>query len=166
MLVNFLAATTMTPYSSFQFTVSQRDWPISCLLWHNQKGISTLKEADLHVLEEISTDQYFNSQPLKEADGYYQWVWQQHYISTHSLSRRLTSIWAIIFGIILHFNSQPHKEADLLERLFVNRAIDISTHSLSRRLTNAIFGCTPSFSISTHSLTRRLTFRNFFIFIC
>ena len=56
------------------------------------------------------------------------------FISTHSLTRRLTAVF----------------EADL-------QAMDISTHSLTRRLTSVFqkFICDPD--ISTHSLTRRLT---------
>ena len=57
-----------------------------------------------------------------------------------------------------YFNSQPHKEADLDDPVFV--FVDhISTHSLTRRLT-FIFAIVFSPSeISTHSLTRRLTRR-------
>lgn len=44
----------------------------------------------MHVLEEISTDQYFNSQPLKEADP----------------------VVRLSVPALRHFNSQPHKEAD------------------------------------------------------
>lgn len=46
----------------------------------------------MHVLEEISTDQYFNSQPLKEADSREYVSDTTEYISTHSLTRRLTAI--------------------------------------------------------------------------
>ena len=78
---------------------------------------------------------YFNSQPHKEADRH---VWDylpMVSISTHSLTRRLTKInmiekinnhlfqltasqggWPNKFWYVntfLHFNSQPHKEADL-----------------------------------------------------
>ena len=37
--------------------------------------------------------------------------------------------------ILLHFNSQPHKEADLRAHLLSDWGQDISTHSLTRRLT-------------------------------
>ena len=33
-------------------------------------------------------------------------------ISTHSLTRRLTTFTGISFRILYYFNSQPHKEAD------------------------------------------------------
>ena len=78
-------------------------------------------------------------------------------ISTHSLTRRLTTvgkcsslqrsyfnsqphkeadlsvIW--ISTSIKYFNSQPHKEADEIDFLLI-LLDDISTHSLTRRLTN------------------------------
>ena len=55
-----------------------------------------------------------------------------------------------------HFNSQPHKEADVVPRSWKDTG-SISTHSLTRRLT-AMWGLFRlSQSISTHSLTRRLT---------
>ena len=54
------------------------------------------------------------------------------------------------------FNSQPHKEADLMDDVSY-RCLYISTHSLTRRLT-AIDSMSQIISdISTHSLTRRLT---------
>ena len=33
-------------------------------------------------------------------------------ISTHSLTRRLTRVIVTTHSLIIHFNSQPHKEAD------------------------------------------------------
>ena len=78
------------------------------------------------------------------------------YISTHSLSRRLTNLLMNIHTSLLHFNSQPLKEADRCQhyerrdgRYFNSQplkeadkakteavaAVEISTHSLSRRLT-------------------------------
>ena len=55
---------------------------------------------------------YFNSQPHKEADGMWKRAEGAIYISTHSLTRRLTYMEKV--GAI---------------------GIDISTHSLTRRLT-------------------------------
>ena len=100
---------------------------------------------------------YFNSQPHKEADrdltktkekfetfqltasqGGWRWFVRQsndcEYISTHSLTRRLTPI--------THKTHVSHY---------------ISTHSLTRRLTVSYRKCFHGCSISTHSLTRRLT---------
>ena len=80
---------------------------------------------------------YFNSQPHKEADRRYPDVERQlrdisthsltrrltgvHHgsrvennISTHSLTRRLTGFRISLPLTLLHFNSQPHKEADVI----------------------------------------------------
>ena len=54
----------------------------------------------MHVLEEISTDQYFNSQPLKEADP----------------------VVRLSVPALRHFNSQPHKEADWAVRRWDNKS--------------------------------------------
>ena len=35
-------------------------------------------------------------------------------ISTHSLTRRLTVLWRLVRQKYLHFNSQPHEEADII----------------------------------------------------
>ena len=99
-------------------------------------------------------------------------------ISTHSLTRRLTEFRTCLLPIGLHFNSQPHKEADGFisfvkiqagnfnsqphkeadKRLGrSNGAFRISTHSLTRRLTNLEERYYQGGIISTHSLTRRLT---------
>ncbi len=57
-------------------------------------------------------NEYFNSQPHKEADSD-----------------------CVIYSIITeHFNSQPHKEADA-EQIDTHPRYTISTHSLTRRLT-------------------------------
>ena len=55
-------------------------------------------------------------------------------ISTHSLTRRLTARTQQIRQKRMHFNSQPHKEADNEYGGSVEREV-ISTHSLTRRLT-------------------------------
>ena len=61
----------------------------------------------------------------------------QDHISTHSLTRRLTLIFTYWPTLLLHFNSQPHEEADQGTD-HGNHCIRISTHSLTRRLTS---GC-------------------------
>ena len=58
----------------------------------------------------------------------------EYIISTHSLTRRLTRNGGITTGRSHYFNSQPHKEADLLHPAN-NFIFFISTHSLTRRLT-------------------------------
>ena len=56
--------------------------------------------------------QHFNSQPHEEADSNFLYFPEIGRISTHSLTKRLTSIsFGCITGFI-YFNSQPHEEAD------------------------------------------------------
>ena len=56
---------------------------------------------------------HFNSQPHKEAD--FDLISESFPpdISTHSLTRRLTSLSFRLLSHLQYFNSQPHKEADL-----------------------------------------------------
>ena len=74
------------------------------------------KEADLDHSEHSEEDHYFNSQPHKEADDESPAVWRRGVISTHSLTRRLTSSEQSIRNMNGYFNSQPHKEADAQKR--------------------------------------------------
>ena len=121
----------------------------------------------------------FNSQPHKEADCNAGIIRCGYFISTHSLTRRLTNRTIIPLEESLHFNSQPHKEADNGIRAYdvdicafqltasqggwrsdprkMERHCNISTHSLTRRLTDLILLANGQSDISTHSLTRRLT---------
>ncbi len=78
-------------------------------------------------------------------------------------------VWHRLRGIYPYFNSQPHKEADHGEEVEV-AVWEISTHSLTRRLTTRPCESSGNAFISTHSLTRRLTkscgtcLRNFVLF--
>ena len=78
-------------FSIFQLTASRRGW---------------------HATASFERTQwYFNSQPHEEADnssGPHYWI---TYISTHSLTKRLTD-YRPKRNNRLHFNSQPHEEAD------------------------------------------------------
>ena len=56
-------------------------------------------------------------------------------ISTHSLTRRLTIHPVCLYKTVEYFNSQPHKEADWLKLKQKKLQFQISTHSLTRRLT-------------------------------
>ena len=71
------------------------------------------EEADVRKLLQQVYVFYFNSQPHEEADEIAQsqkgW-WKL--ISTHSLTKRLTSMLRHWMICIRHFNSQPHEEAD------------------------------------------------------
>ena len=60
---------------------------------------------------------------------------RNHYISTHSLTRRLTPSTARCMNEYKNFNSQPHEEADVESSVF-SSVFNISTHSLTRRLTH------------------------------
>ena len=57
---------------------------------------------------------------------------------------------------MIHFNSQPHEEADT-GYAYRHYILIISTHSLTKRLTFATFFFCYFYFISTHSLTKRLT---------
>ena len=57
----------------------------------------------------------------------------------------------------LHFNSQPHEEADEPAVLCQDLVFCISTHSLTKRLTERMRLLGVWEDISTHSLTKRLT---------
>ena len=92
------------------------------------------KEADESKLKYPATRRHFNSQPHKEADETYKngakvqeisthsltrrlttctGMSENHKgISTHSLTRRLTDLVSLIPFSRMYFNSQPHKEAD------------------------------------------------------
>ena len=106
---------------------------------------------------------HFNSQPHEEADADLLAGTISTNISTHSLTKRLTT-----------WNCTPHEAYiisthSLTKRLtlFSDEAIDmidISTHSLTKRLTNTGFSTHKCIKISTHSLTKRLTF--FFKLFC
>ena len=81
---------------------------------------------------------HFNSQPHKEADGISGNVdMDVFYISTHSLTRRLTLSLPYRMQLCKHFNSQPHKEADYTISAANTNIYVISTHSLTRRLTKS-----------------------------
>ena len=98
----------------FQLTASQGGWP--------GNGVTA------------TTVIYFNSQPHKEADGNYVKKYDLSGISTHSLTRRLTSFNCHIFYLLLFqlTASQGGWQQDLDRKSYL---LQISTHSLTRRLT-------------------------------
>ena len=112
-------------YFKFQLTASRRGWPKRNL-------------ASLHFL-------HFNSQPHEEADSAYNiFSFHSWYISTHSLTKRLTTWRRNRYLTFWHFNSQPHEEADEYWKEMGFEYI-ISTHSLTKRLTML------GYSLSTES---------------
>ena len=98
----------------FQLTASRRGWPAPQQLQPNHS--------------------HFNSQPHEEADITLRMSTVLAFISTHSLTKRLTT-----------------------QQLTTKLATPISTHSLTKRLTWAGTVVRSLIHISTHSLTKRLT---------
>ena len=80
------------------------------------------------------SERYFNSQPHEEADSSCKRTWVRNRISTHSLTKRLTT-----------------------SNIRSTSLMIISTHSLTKRLTLSTRRTLFPFVISTHSLTKRLT---------
>ena len=102
--------------------------------------------------------EHFNSQPHEEADPQeLAELTVAFYISTHSLTKRLTRWTENGEFLKMYFNSQPHEEADYSRYSVVNVRTNISTHSLTKRLTENSDIYTMCIVISTHSLTKRLT---------
>ena len=115
------------------------------------------EEADWRTWLSRRIRSYFNSQPHEEADRRQDCLFAASFISTHSLTKRLTRGYRVLLvdndisthsltkrltGTTLmcliritHFNSQPHEEADYFQCMIVARHIPISTHSLTKRLT-------------------------------
>ena len=70
------------------------------------------EEADPLSLPLWLSQYYFNSQPHEEADRTFSCRVVFGHISTHSLTKRLTSPIASSSNSTANFNSQPHEEAD------------------------------------------------------
>ena len=104
------------------------------LLLHIHFNSQPHEEADLFSLLCIRSWIYFNSQPHEEADAVDNSLCTSVYISTHSLTKRLTGGKSDDDRKDSYFNSQPHEEADDLFGCCLNGNC-ISTHSLTKRLT-------------------------------
>ena len=99
---------------------------------------------------------YFNSQPHEEADFGVYISTPGRIISTHSLTKRLTS--GDYFKWVTLAISTHSLTKRLTKFLWIFLAYtDISTHSLTKRLTSEERWWTYPRCISTHSLTKRLT---------
>ena len=143
----------------FQLTASRRGWrryyrtlSIHGTYFNSQPH----EEADFYVRKLVNRINYFNSQPHEEADGKISDQSNFLYISTHSLTKRLTlyvilSYWSDIFQL----TASRRGWLDPWGTFEIDGGI--STHSLTKRLTEChsphMFCCV----ISTHSLTKRLT---------
>ena len=98
----------------FQLTASRRGWlwllsiASGCCHFNSQPH----EEADYNVNYLCHNRKHFNSQPHEEADDNVVIRAPDSYISTHSLTKRLTRpVWKASADC-RHFNSQPHEEAD------------------------------------------------------
>ena len=101
---------------------------------------------------------YFNSQPHEEADGL-EIVsdTSAFYISTHSLTKRLTRQLRRRLLLFLHFNSQPHEEADGSKESEPCDGWIFQLTASRRGWQFSMLYSKPLIFISTHSLTKRLT---------
>ena len=99
----------------FQLTASRKDWrPV---LLHSSCRVSYFnsqphEEADSFPGWPKHDLYYFNSQPHEEADVWFLVLWCNRIISTHSLTKRLTTSLVWFRRGVRYFNSQPHEEAD------------------------------------------------------
>ena len=164
----------------FQLTASRGGWPWKASMTCNLSNFNSQphEEADKVWINSIFFLFYFNSQPHEEADRYLLVCYVTTYISTHSLTRRLTMIqWNTT--LLEVFQLTASRGGWQATQGFREQVFCISTHSLTRRLTSCHFvirNCECNFnsqpheeadqnilwcmmieSISTHSLTRRLT---------
>ena len=78
-------------------------------------------------------------------------------LSTHYLMQRQTSGIPSTINILLYFNSLPHAEVDLNDKILYYPG-DISTHYLTQRQTQWRLDDGRIIKISTHYLTQRQTF--------
>ena len=114
------------------------------------------KEADLSYRGCSGRYKYFNSQPHKEADLSCFCVELKFFISTHSLTRRLTKQVCLHAGLRRNFNSQPHKEADQSITSCFHSTFHFNSQP-HKEADGYEAGRDCRCNISTHSLTRRLT---------
>ena len=112
--IDFTTLTTDTDISTHSLTrrLTRETLPVLPVWWHFNS--QPHKEADYSAGNGIAGERNFNSQPHKEADFNRISEAESLYISTHSLTRRLTQQRERHCVKWKYFNSQPHKEADNL----------------------------------------------------
>ena len=98
----------------------------------------------------------FNSHPHEEDDKEEEKYLLKMFISTHILTKRMTSWLLPSHPNIVYFNSHPHEEDDQYTDKSVPRN-HISTHILTKRMTAYRTDREGRKSISTHILTKRMT---------
>ena len=131
----------------FQLTASRRGWRYKngIVFKHVHFNSQPHEEADGNFLTLPNNKRYFNSQPHEEADDAFRKRYPELFISTHSLTKRLTFYFLILENKFQYFNSQPHEEADI-HCCHIQHIHLISTHSLTKRLTWAISSCAVIFA--------------------
>ena len=121
----------------FQLTASRRGWRLFRFYPGQFRRIST------HSL----------TKRLTVAKG-----WNNNFkcISTHSLTKRLTVYQRTSVRTVLHFNSQPHEEADCAYLNHMDHPLHFNSqpHEEADRTSDS---WANQVRISTHSLTKRLT---------
>ena len=121
---------------------------------------------------------HFNSHPHEEDDNITHWSFLHQLISTHILTKRMTSFYLfnasnaryfnshpheeddslfyIYSSLLTYFNSHPHEEDDYMFFSFII-CMRISTHILTKRMTLTPVILSYASNISTHILTKRMT---------
>ena len=148
-----------SPVPLFQLTSSQGGWPLSsaCASILSYFNSHPHKEDDLKLPSATAISSIFQ---LTSSQGGWRQIQNQcslyRPISTHILTRRMTSHLHLQNLNHLYFNSHPHKEDDSHPPT-QQRLDSISTHILTRRMTVAAEKNFENRVISTHILTRRMT---------
>ena len=136
------------------------------------------EEDDDGQVRYVQTNRYFNSHPHEEDDGSCENHCTTFVISTHILTKRMTSPIADCAETKLYFNSHPHEEDDWLAMLWYKSDKNFNSHPheeddgyrTQRRWNVLNFNSHPHeeddynvtkeksiFGISTHILTKRMT---------
>ena len=123
----------------FQLTSSRRGWhrghnvTAGCQHFNSHPH----EEDDVKIIMSLISARHFNSHPHEEDDTHWIGAFRFFFISTHILTKRMTSCFVKLF-IIWH----------------------ISTHILTKRMTARWFWKRNRTNISTHILTKRMTVRS------
>ena len=114
------------------------------------------EEADGRIMKSSWLHIHFNSQPHEEADESFIWVSCIRYISTHSLTKRLTAVKFIVKGaIIFQLTASRRGWQDGRKNYSITIAFQLTASRRGWRWVLAIRK--QLYMISTHSLTKRLT---------
>ena len=87
------------------------------------------------IIGKMPIARYFNSHPHEEDDRWFTTECQCRItISTHILTKRMTTIFLMSTSVGMYFNSHPHEEDDELNDVY-SGFVTISTHILTKRMT-------------------------------